>query len=66
MDFLITVVGLVTFHPILFGHAVEGISLSKEQDAEFQRELMTINKPAVKTIKVREGVVFFILSIRRY
>ncbi|GMY12325.1 hypothetical protein FCV25MIE_07564 [Fagus crenata] len=63
MDFLRTVVGLVTFHPILFGHAVEGISLSKEQDAEFERELMTINKPAVKTIKTKHGHIYDCVNI---
>ncbi|GMY12327.1 hypothetical protein FCV25MIE_07566 [Fagus crenata] len=63
MDFLRTVVGLVTFHPILFGHAVEGISLSKEQDAEFERELMTINKPAVKTIKTKHGDIYDCVNI---
>ena len=63
MDLLRIVIGLVTFYQILSGHAINAISLSKEEDAELQRELQAINKPAVKTITVRECVCFTIFYI---
>ena len=38
---------------ILFSsHAVEANSLSKEEHAKLKRELKSINKPSIKTIKV--------------
>ena len=66
MDLLRIVIGLVTFYQILSGHAINAISLSKEEDAELQRELQAINKPAVKTITVRESVFYYILYIWMY
>ena len=40
---------------ILFSsHAVEANSLSKEEHAKLKRELKSINKPSIKTTKVRE------------
>jgi hypothetical protein len=66
MDLLRIVIGLVTFYQILSGHAINAISLSKEEDAELQRELQAINKPAVKTITVRECVFYYILYIWTY
>ena len=54
MDLLRIVVALVTFYQKLCSHAVEAISLSKEEHAKLKRELKSINKASVKTIKVRE------------
>jgi hypothetical protein len=63
MDLLRIVIFLVTFYQILSGHAINAISLSKEEDAVLQRELQAINKPAVKTIMVRESVCVLLYSI---
>jgi len=55
--------GLLALFVLLSWPTIEGISLSKEQDAEFQRELMTINKPAVKTIKTKHGHIYDCVNI---